>query len=149
MKDRLIEFILRARRNTYASGGGKVTPSLKDSVQLEYTEDDFMYRDVYFIGNSIFNGIEAVYFEGKVVWSMSYFGDMKNLTEDEADKILRKALIDNWNTTRLWNDVQAEYDNFIYVCKAKGSIDKMSGVEEILKEEEAVYSFTFNGGFIG
>lgn len=147
--DELISFLLEARANTYAAGGGKVAPLLPGSKQLEYIQADWLYRDIYNIGNGIFPGIETVYLQNKPLWSMSYFGDFSKMTEDEADTMLRKALMDNRNATRTWHKIDKDYGDFRYICEGSGSIEVMSGMEKILKGDELVYYFQYAGGFIG
>ena len=150
-KVKLQEFLIKARTKTYASGEGKVKPVLLGSVQLEYKEKGWLYRDVYFIGNGIFAGLETIYFQKKPVWSMSYFGNFKSLSEEEIDRILRKALTENANKTRLWNLVEWEFENYKYICEAdsKSNINELGGSEKILKNDQQVYFFYYAGGFIG
>jgi ABC-type transport system substrate-binding protein len=150
-KEKLQEFLLKARTKTYAGGGGKVAPALAGSIQLEYREEDWFYRDLYYTGNGIFMGLETIYWKDKPIWSMSYYGNFKKITEEEVDRILRKALLENWQTTRLWNYVEWEFEEYKYVCTPdfQGSIDEVAGVEKISKAGAEVYSFYYAGGFIG
>ena len=93
-KQDAIEFLVQARRHTYASNGGGVEAVLPGSNQLEFQKGaDWHYRDVFFMGNGLFSGIEAVYYIQKTVWSMSYFGDFSKMSEDEVDVMLRHSLI--------------------------------------------------------
>lgn len=147
-KDKLQTFLLKARTKTYASGGGKITPALSGSTQLEFKELDWLYRDVYFIGNGIFMGLETVYYQEKPVYSVSYFGNFKQITEEETDSILRKALMENWDKTRLWNNVEWKFENYKYTCEANGNIDEIGGTEKIFKDGKEVYYFYFAGGLI-
>lgn len=150
-KNNLLQFLLKARTETYAGGKGKAKPALNGSVQLEYREGDWFYRDIYYIGNGIFMGLEVVHFQEKPVWSMSYYGNFKKMTEEEIDKILRRALMDKWQETRLWKKVKWEKDEFKYICEPdfEGSIDEMAGMEKILKSGKQVYTFFYAGGYVG
>src|SRR5690348_5162661 len=132
-KHKLIKFLLTARTKTYAGAGGKVTPLLTGSTQLEYSEANWLYRDIYNIGNGKFIGLETIYFENKPVWSMSYYGNFEKMTEEEADKILRKALQDKWDKVRLWNNVRYTVDNYKYTNEGSGSADEFNGSEKIEK----------------
>ncbi len=147
--ENLEAFLLKARSQTYAVAAGRLDPLLPDSVQYEYQNKEFLYRDIYYTGNGIFSGIEVMYYKGKPVWSMSYFGDFSQMTEERADTLLRKALIDLWDSTRIYKDIQRDYSNFTYSCKGSGIIKKLSGVEEIHVHNKMVYSFVYNGGLIG
>ena len=148
-KKQLKEFLLKARTKTYAKAIGKTKSLLSGSVQYGYEEGDYTYQDIYYIGNGIFPGLETIYFKGKPVWSMSYFGDFKQITEEEADKILRKALMENWQTTRFNTKVEWQKDNYQYVCEGSGDIDEVEGSETITKDGKQVYFFYYAGGFIG
>lgn len=45
-KNELEKFLLKARTKTYASAKGKSEVALPGSVQYEYAENNFSYRDV-------------------------------------------------------------------------------------------------------
>lgn len=148
-KDELLAKLLKFRTKTYATGTGKVTPALSGSVQYENRDGDWSYRDIYYLGNGIFPGLETVYYKGKPVWSMSYYGNFSGMTEEQADTMLRKALMDKWETTRIFNTVKKDYGDFEYICEGDGSIDELSGTEEIYVDKQRVYFFYYAGGYIG
>jgi hypothetical protein len=148
-KGALEAFILKARTKTYASAEGKSESILPKAVQYDYANGDFSYRDIYYIGNGIFPGIETVYFKDNPVWSMSYYGNFSKMTEEQADGMLRKALNDNWEKTRIYNYVEKDYGDFKYICDGQGNINELSGTEEIYVGNEKVYFFYYAGGFIG
>jgi len=148
-KNELEKFLLKARTKAYVAGTDKSDPLLPGSVQYEYSEGQFSYRDVYYIGNGIFPGLETVFYDGKPVWSMSYFGNFSKMTEDQVDGMLRKALAELWETTRIYKLAEKEYDDFRYICEGSGSIDELEGSEEIYIGNESVYHFYYAGGFIG
>jgi len=148
-KKDLEEFLLKARTKTYAGGTAKSEPLLPNSVQYDFADGEFSYTDVYYIGNGRFPGLETVYFKGKPVWSMSYFGDFSKMTEEQADKMLRIALIENWQKARLYHRVEKDYGDFMYTCEGSGSIDMLEGSEQIEVEGETVFYFYYAGGFIG
>ena len=148
-KDELEKFLLQARTETYAAATGKSDALLPGSVQYEYKDGSFLYRDVYYIGNGIFPGLETVFYNEKPVWSMSYFGDFSKMTEEQTDNMLRKSLMELWETTRIYKRVEKDYENFKYICEGSGSIDKLEGTEKIYIGKEQVYSFYYAGGFIG
>lgn len=145
LTDKLLDF----RTKTYAAGTGKVEPALNGSIQYEYTDGDWLYRDVYFIGNGIFPGLETVYYQEKPVWSMSYFGNFSKMSEDQADTMLRPALMDLWQETRIFNNIEKDFGTFKYKCNGQGTIDELSGTEEIFIGNDRVYFLYYAGGFIG
>jgi len=147
-KKQLLDFLLKARTKTYAGSGGKVKPVLKDSNQLEYTEGEFLYREIYFSGTGVFAGLETVYFQNEAVFTMSYFGNFKAMAEEEIDKVLKKALLETWDKTRIWESVEWKDGKFKYSCEGNGNWDELGGTEEIYKEDVRVYWFYYAGGLI-
>lgn len=147
-RKKLTSFLLKARTETYVGNRGKVKPFLKDSKQLEYKKGEWLYRDMYYGGNGIFVGIETIYFKNKAVWSMSYYGNFKKMTEKEIDSILRMALLENWKTARTWKRVKWRNGKYEYICtpNPKGSIGDMGGTERIFKNKKEVYEFFYAGG---
>lgn len=142
-------FLLSARTKTYAGATAKAEAVLPGAVQYDYNDGDFSYRDTYYIGNGIFPGLETVFYKEKPVWSMSYFGDFSKMTEDQADTMLRRALIDLWQTTRMYNSVSKDYGDFRYLCEGNGSFEKLGGTEEIWVGDDKVFYFYYAGGLIG
>lgn len=149
-KEELTQFLLNARTKTYAGSGGKAQPAFDGSSQLEHKEGDWFYRDVYYTGPKSFMGLEAIYCQDKIVWSMSYYGSFKGMTEDELDQVLREALMQNWKTTRIWNKVEWEKDDYKYVCQPdfEGSIDELAGLETISKAGKEIYKFFYAGSLL-
>lgn len=152
-KNKLLEFLLEARKHTYAGGEGKATAVFSGSYQLEYRTGDWLYRDIYYSGknNGLFMGLETIYYQKEPIWSMSYFGDSGEMTEEEIDSVLKQALLDKWKETRLWKKVEWQKEDYKYICQSdfEGAIDKMAGMEEILKKDRQIYSFFYGGGIIG
>jgi hypothetical protein len=151
-KKKLLSFLVASRTHTYAAGDkGKVKPAFSGSTQLEYKSGDWLYRDVYNLGNKIFIGLETLYFKNKPTWSMCYYGNFKEMTEKGADKILGRALIEKKDRARLWYRVEWEENGYKYICTPDGqkNIDEISGSEEIYKGEKKVYFLYYAGGFIG
>lgn len=149
-KKKLTDFILTARTKTYAGNVGEVKPLLAGSKQFEFSDSDWLYRDVYNQGNGKFVGLETVYYQNKPIWSMSYYGNFEKMSEEGADAVLRKALIDNWDKVRLGNNVTYEMDDgFVYENAGSGNIDEVEGSEEITQNGKVMYYFYYAGALIG
>jgi len=131
----IIDFLLRARTKTYAGNGGKVESALAGSKQLEYSEGDYLYRDIYYVGERAFLGIETIYFQNKPIWSMTYRGDWdpNDITDEEVNANLRPALIANANTARTNQRVEWENGDYRYLCEGEGELDNFSGTETLFK----------------
>lgn len=148
-KDKLLQFLLKARTKTYAGDEGEVESAFEDSKQLEYKKDDYLYRDIYYTGKKKFMGLETIYYQQQPVWSMSYYGSCTEEPEEIYD-FLKEALLKNWKDARTWKEVEWEKGDYKYLCKPdfEGSIEEMAGMEQIHKKDEQVYSFFYGGGLI-
>lgn len=148
-KKNISNFIIKARTKTYAGNTGQTKPLLESAKQYEYKENDWLYRDIYYQGNGKFVGLETIYFQKKPILSVSYYGNFSKMTEEEADKILRKALIDNANRVRLWHKVVYKIEKYIYTNEGSGNIDEFDGSEIIQKNGDTVFFTYYAGAFIG
>jgi hypothetical protein len=142
----LIDFIVKAKKNTYATQKGFVPSCRKGSKDLLFAEVDFEYLDSYF-GARDFSGEEVVYRSGKAVWSMNYFGKMlrDNLPEGFIET-LREAL------TLLTVDEPYrgckchQRGSYCYEMDVQGDVAFFHGEEWISLEGETVYRLYFHGG---
>jgi hypothetical protein len=85
-REQFVDFLLEAKRATYAGQGDEatVTPLVPGSKQLEYRDGDYLYRDIYF-GMAYFAGQEVVFHREQTVWSMSYARGVMPLSRDSSD----------------------------------------------------------------
>ena len=93
-KNELDAFIVRAKANTYVGGGQKSLAYRPFSHDLQFHESSFAYLDSYF-GGTDFIGQEVVYFEGKPVWAMNYYGkilDPGRIDGQTAGRIIMESL---------------------------------------------------------
>lgn len=150
--DEFVDFLLTAKKATYASQGDEasVEPLLAGYSQLEYREGDYFYRDLY-VGMSFFAGQETVYFRNEPIWTMTYGGGTGNEQRmDEVREIytfLREAMseVSQDNPYRGPSTyVQAEYQ---YLNDNQGNLERFLGSEKILLQGKEVYSLQYCGGF--
>ena len=90
----LTAFIVRAKAATYVGDGEHVTPCRPGSHDLRFADGQWVYHDSYF-GGSDFIGEEVVYFAGKPVWAMNYYGRILRddlLTAAQAGKMIKASL---------------------------------------------------------
>ena len=89
----LCEFLIEAKKNSYAGEGARSPSKCILSKNYLYTKGDFRYEDQYF-GEYLDVGEEIVWFKEIPVWGMGYRGGMfeeyRHLSE-ETFKVLRKA----------------------------------------------------------
>ncbi len=60
MEKEIVEFLIKAKRLTYAGKGAETMPSREKSHDLIYKEGDYMYYDTY-LGTGKFAGEEALW----------------------------------------------------------------------------------------
>ena len=154
MSESILDFLVDAKRKTYASQGddASVTPLLSGSRQLEYRIGSFFYRDIYF-GVSYFVGQETVYKDEQPHWSMSYAGgvDRSITAHEDVRKIyafLRSALrqVSKEHVFR----GPAEYTDgiFKYRNAYQGNFNAFHGDENITQDDEIVYTLHYSGGVL-
>lgn len=144
-------FLRRAKLATYASQGddASVTPLLPDSRQLEYTEGDWLYRDIY-VGLTRFSGQEIVYFQGTAIWSMVYTGGVSEQVEDWRGvyAVLREALNARLDQLPLRGPSHYTREGWSYCCTLQGSLQEFQGDEQMTHGGQQVYSLRLCGGVI-
>ncbi len=149
----LKEFLIEAKKQTYANGNAKkVKSSRLNSFDYEYTDGIMIYHDTYF-GGIDFIGEEVVYDENQIpIWSMNYYGITfdKNLTEEVVDNVLRPALMKVGEDDVLPLRGPKEFINgeYKYTFEVTGDLDNFEGEESITKGEEKVYFLKCHGGKI-
>ena len=153
----ILEFLIRAKKNTYANGdSAKVKSSRLGSKDYHYEEivlgKKYAYHDTYF-GGEKFIGEEVLYVENKPVWAMNYNGYsfIENLSEEAMDNALRPALM------HVGEDEKAlpvrgpsEYVNgeYRYTFSQTGTFENFTGLERIYKHDTLIYELRCSGGEI-
>ncbi|MBE6070524.1 MAG: helix-turn-helix transcriptional regulator [Clostridium butyricum] len=146
MDKKIIEFLCRAKRETYASGKAKEEiPCRPNSHDLKYCEGNLQYIDTY-LGGEKFVGEEAIWKEKIPLWSMNYVGRV--IDEGFEGSFLKEAL----------SLVKEEYPyrgpfiyrngEFKYECSIEGGFEWFNGIEGIYKNDVKVYECMFHGGII-
>ena len=150
----LRDFLISAKRKTYAGSDDDTTienPLLEQSLQLEYREGDWFYRDIYY-GMSHFSGMETVYLSGRPVWSMTYSGGTKpDLDVGKTRGVytfLRSALRDLPEVFPVRGPAVFRSSDYHYRLDAEGDLSRFSGQEYIRCQGVEVYTLTFAGGGI-
>lgn len=142
----LKEFIIDARKNTYAANSTPVAnPRLLASKQLEFQKGNYFYRDIYFLGEKKLIGQEIVYQDGKPIWGMNYIGDVIGKLETN---FLKESLFRLTEQCRFGGVCEYEKREYKYEDQGEGSVDKFSGRELISLEGKNVYNLDYQGGII-
>jgi len=152
---RLAAFLVEAKRRTYAGLDDDATvstPIIAGSKQLEYSDGDLSYRDIYF-GMAFFVGQEVVTYKQRAIWSMSYAG---GVSPDIADRekflgvfaFLRKALLCIGEDQPFRGPSHFEQGSYRYVNASGGGLARFHGTERIYLVGMPVYRLRYSGGII-
>ncbi|TLN23796.1 XRE family transcriptional regulator [bacterium] len=143
-----VQFLLRAKRATYAAGAAPNGSSRPTSSDLSYSEGEFQYLDSY-LGSRDFLGEEAIWFQGQPLWGMNYHGVM--LVEDVPAgfaEILHAALNAVPFEAPYRGPSEVVMNGFRYICLWHGSLERFNGYERIEHLGQPIYDLNFHGGKI-
>jgi len=146
----LSKFLVKAKINTYASSGENEERILADgSKEFKFKEKEFKYRDRYF-GYNPFIGQEIVWQDEKVVWGMNYYGKIFSETVPAKDiyQFLQEALKRVPKDKPFRGPNNYKRDDFKYINKVRGKIEKFEGQETIFYKNQLVYKLNYHGGLV-
>lgn len=146
----LREFLTRANRAGYASGERKNWTTEEDgSTTIVFESGEFRMHDNFF-GGEPFGGREVIFYQGKPIWMMAYYG---KVTEGGDTKriyaTLRKALSNPPSEMPVRGPLGLEDGELTYENSWKGDIGNFSGRESIVNDrDQTVYNATYAGGWV-
>ena len=147
---KLKNFLVKAKVATYASVGEINEKTLEDGCkELLYKESEFVYRDRYY-GNNPFSGQEIVWQNGKIIWSMNYYGATisDDISVEQVYDFLKKALR-KIRAERPFRGLDSfQEGEFKYFDKSVGNVEDFFGDEKILFQGQEVYRLKYHGGLI-
>lgn len=145
-KDKIINFLILAKKKTYAGNAEEEKESTRPkSHDLIYEQGNYKYIDTY-LGGERFIGEEAIFDNDNPVWAMNYKGI--EINERFSANFLKQAL-SNVDISKPYRGPEIFKDGiYTYVCKIDGSFEDFSGEEIIYCQNEKVYTCTFCGGII-
>ena len=147
---KLNKFLVKAKKNTYASNGEGGEKKLEDGTkELTYIEGEYKYRDRYF-GNRAFIGQEIVWQNGKAVWGMNYYGRMlsDSIDMEKLYSFLKKALLKVNELKPFRGPEILDEGDFLYGSSTYGSLKDFHGEEGIFYLNHKVYRLWYHGGII-
>lgn len=147
-KNTFIDFLIHAKRETYASGRKPDKSSRPASHDLDYVVGNLKYIDTY-LGGFHFIGEEAVW-EGEIpVWGMNYYGKMlSGAIPAGFSEFLKAALLQVPREAPFRGPKELHTGNFDYHCEWQGDLNRFQGEEEIFYNGEKIYWLAFHGGEI-
>jgi hypothetical protein len=144
-----IDFLIEAKKNTYASS--RITDKLnKDgSKELIYEKDDYKYVDKYY-GHNPFSGQEVVFQDDKYIWSLNYYGFIEThlISEKEVYSFLKNALLKVESRFPFRGPNIYKEDDFEYFLDVVGTLERFVGKERIDHNGQTIYTGFFHGGII-
>ena len=145
MDKKTLDFLIRAKRATYAGKGAETASSRIKSHDLVYREDDLMYYDTY-LGGEKFAGEEALWIAGMPCWSMNYAGRVTG--SPFSGDFLKEALLHVPEDMPYRGPAQYENGDYVYSCSAEGEFSWFQGKEIITYQGRQIYECCFHGGMI-
>jgi hypothetical protein len=142
-------FILEANQAGYASGNSGVKES-DGSKTIAFEKGDWKYHDNYF-GGEPYGGREVIFYQGKPVWMMVYYGRV--LPEVPCESIypfLQEALraIPEDNPYRGPRVYSSSSKGMEYHNSWDGELDYFFGEENIYIGGQHVYHARYAGGLV-
>lgn len=141
----IIEFLCRAKKNTFAGHGSETTPSRPNSHDLNYMEDNLKYIDTY-VGGKKFAGEEAVWLNDSPIWAMNYVGRL--IGEGYSGKFLSECLSLVTIDLPFRGPLVHTNGDYSYHCIINGDFEWFTGYEEMFCKNIKVYECNFHGGYV-
>ena len=148
--DELNAFIVRAKAATYVGDGEHADPCRPGSHDLRFSDGNWAYLDSYF-GGTDFIGEEVVYFEGKPVWAMNYYGRIVRdelITAAQAGQMIKASLSQMYREGRFLGGFEHQENDLTYVDASEGNASAFQGREFIRRMQEVSYELVYHGGLI-
>jgi hypothetical protein len=146
----LKEFIVEANGKGYGGGEEKVREKEADnSTTIRYQKGDWKMVDNY-VGGEPYAGMTKIFFEGKVVWSMVYYGKVNNKIDgfEEVYKFLMKSLLKMPADYPYRGPREFVDGDWKYVNEWKGEVEEFNGEEKIYFKGEDVFWTKYVGGAV-
>ena len=141
----IVDFLIKAKKATYAGKGGEVVPSRPNSHDLKYIDGSLKYIDTY-LGGIKFAGEEALWKDDVPFWAMNYIGRV--IGDGFSGDFLKEALLHVPAEYPFRGPTHYENGGYVYDCKIKGDFHWFKGYEEISLDGIKIYECIFHGGDI-
>ena len=145
MSPKIIDFLIKAKKATYASSGNEAAPSRPNSHDLQYAEGSLKYIDSY-LGGDKFAGEEALWENDVPFWAMNYVGRV--IGDGFSGDFLKEALSLVPEEKPYRGPAEYSSGNFTYKCKVDCDFEWFTGYEEIFLRGNKIYELYFHGGVV-
>jgi hypothetical protein len=145
MQNDLVEFLIKAKKKTYAGKGAETITSRPNSHDLMFEENELKYIDTY-LGGKLFTGEEAMWQNDIPFWAMNYSGRV--IGDNFNGDFLKLALFNVPKENPYRGPECFEDGEYTYSCKVNGEPEWFQGYEEIQVHGEKIYECYFHGGIV-
>ena len=149
MIKQLKQFLVEVNKAGYASGKERAWVKEKDgSTTIEFRQGEWKSHDNFF-GGEPYGGRAIVFYEGKPVWIMVYYGRLVETADpQQIYAVLRHALEKMPLASPLRGPKEYKEKGFWYRNKWQGGVDDFRGKERITEGKKIVYSGSYMGGWV-
>ena len=146
----LLRFLMDASKRGYAAGQSAVTVREADhSTTIVVELGEWRLHDNYF-GGEPYGGREVVFFRGRPVWMVVYYGWVKdeNVTVESVYSFLQRALRERPAAFPVRGPDAFTEGRFSYRNAHEGGVASFWGQETIHEDERLVYGGRYAGGLV-
>lgn len=143
MENEVLDFLLKAKKSTYAGKGSETASCRPGSHDFAFREGNLLYYDSY-LGGDLFAGEEAIWRDGAPCWSLNYAGRV--LDESFSGDFLKEALCKVPREKPFRGPEYYAAGDYAYRCGVSGSVDWFQGFETVSFQDKPVYECRFHGG---
>lgn len=145
MDKELVDFLISAKKATYAGKGAETASSRVNSHDLVYKEGKYMYYDTY-LGGDKFVGEEALWISDVPYWSMNYAGRV--IGDNFSGDFLKEALLLVPEDKPFRGPEEYTNGDYTFKCSVEGDFEWFQGKETITYKGELIYECFYHGSII-
>lgn len=144
-----LNFLIEAKKNTYASFKMVEKINKDDSRELLYEVGKYKYVDRYY-GFNPFIGQEIVFKDESFFWGLNYYGYIENhlVSEKEIYSFLKKALLKVESRFPFRGPNIYKEGDYEYFSDTSGDLEKFIGKERIEFKGKTIYVGFYHGGLV-
>jgi hypothetical protein len=145
----LKEFLIDSNAAGYAGGEEKKWIKEPDgSTTIPFEKGLWKSHDNFF-GGEPYGGRTVVFYEGKSVWMMVYYGKvMEGIEPKSVYGILRNALAKMPEDYPFRGPKEFKEGEYTYTNSWQGEVEDFSGEEQITKAGNVIYRANYLGGLV-
>lgn len=148
-KEALRQFLIDSNKAGYAGGEEKKWIKEPDgSTTIPFEKGSWKSHDNFF-GGEPYGGRSVVFYEGKPVWMMVYYGWVAEGVEtNPIYGVLRNALMQMPEDYPFRGPGEYRESEFTYTNIWNGEIERFSGEERITQGDKLIYKADYLGGLV-